>query len=148
MATRKPLPFPIGSPDETEASFYEALQLGDIARLMAVWADDEATLCIHPGWPRLVGAAAIRASYERMFAHGPVDVWAEDVRRWQSAASAVHSVVERVGVLTPEGLRAVHIYATNVYVKTSVGWRLVAHHAGPGMAGEPAEAAPISSAIH
>ncbi|MBE2241488.1 MAG: nuclear transport factor 2 family protein [Burkholderiaceae bacterium] len=141
-------PSAIGSPDEAEAGFYEALQQGNIVRLMAAWADDDGIVCIHPGWPRLVGAAAIRDSYERIFAHGPVDVWPGDTLRWQAGSTAVHSVVERVGVLTPQGLHAVHVLATNVYLKTALGWRLVAHHASPGTAGEPAEAAPPSSAIH
>ena len=137
-----------GSPEEAEARFYEALQQGDIARLMSAWAEDEEVVCVHPGWPRLIGTAAIRASYERMFAHGPVDVWPENTRRLQTGSTAVHSVVERVGVLAAQGLRSVHVDATNVYAMTALGWRLVAHHASPSMAGEPVEAAPPSSAIH
>ena len=92
-----------GSPEEAEARFYEALQQGDIARLMSAWAEDEEVVCVHPGWPRLIGTAAIRASYERMFAHGPVDVWPENTRRLQTGSTAVHSVVERVGVLAAQG---------------------------------------------
>jgi ketosteroid isomerase-like protein len=141
-------PSAIGSAEETEARFYEALQQADLERLMSAWADDDAVVCVHPGWPRLVGLAAIRASFERIFGHGPVDVWPERTRRLQSGSTAVHSVVERVGVLTAQGLRSVHVDATNVFVNTALGWRLVAHHASPSTAGEPAEAAPPSSAIH
>ncbi len=53
--------------DDIEQQFYEALQHGDLERLMAVWADDDDIVCVHPGGPRLVGAAAIRASFEAMF---------------------------------------------------------------------------------
>ena len=49
-----------GTPDDAEAQFYEALQQGDIERLMALWADDDEIFCVHPGGPRMVGAAAIR----------------------------------------------------------------------------------------
>ena len=36
-----------GSPDETEAMFYEALQKGDVDLLMSCWAeDDESYVCI------------------------------------------------------------------------------------------------------
>jgi formyltetrahydrofolate deformylase len=67
------LPLPAaatGSPDELEAEFYEALQQGDIERLMAVWADDDEIVCVHPGGGRVIGAAAIRASFEAIFAAG------------------------------------------------------------------------------
>ena len=55
---------PIDSPDEIEQQFYEALQRGDIERLMAVWSDDEEIVCVPPGGGRVVGAAAIRAAEE------------------------------------------------------------------------------------
>ena len=57
-----------GSADEIEAAFYDALQSGDIERLMACWADEEDIVCVHPGGPRLLGADSIRNSFEAMFA--------------------------------------------------------------------------------
>ena len=41
-----------GSADEIEAAFYEALQKGDIDRLMACWSDDDEVVCVHPGGHR------------------------------------------------------------------------------------------------
>ena len=148
MPSRKPLPSAIGSPDETEAQFYEALQQGDVERLMAVWSDDDEIVCVHPGGPRLVGPAAIRATFESMFAHGTIDARPESVRRLQTNASAVHSVLERVRLMTPEGPRSAWVIATNVYQKSPQGWRLVAHHASPGALEEPSEAPPAPSVLH
>ncbi len=148
MAVRKPPPLSIGSADETEAQFYEALQQGDIERLMAAWADDDDVVCVHPGGPRLVGLAAIRAAFECMFAHGPIDARPEGVRRLQTNSSAVHSVIERVQVMTQEGPRGAYVIATNVYQKSPQGWRLVAHHASPGALGEPSEALSVPSVLH
>jgi ketosteroid isomerase-like protein len=148
MPSRKPPPSALGSADETEAQFYEALQQGDIERLMAAWADDEEIVCVHPGGPRVVGIAAIRAAFESIFAHGAVDAHPERVRRLQSHGSAVHSVLERVNLMTPEGPRSAWVIATNVYQKTPQGWRLVAHHASPGLQDQPAEAAQASSVLH
>ena len=68
MARTKPVA-PLGSPDEIEQQFYEALQRGDIERLMATWSDDEDISCVHPGGPRVVGAVAIRAAFEAIFAN-------------------------------------------------------------------------------
>ena len=63
-----------GSPDETEAMFYEALQKGDVDLLMSCWAEDDEIVCVHPGGSRLMGAAAIRAAFEGMFAQGSIRV--------------------------------------------------------------------------
>ena len=121
-----------GTADDTEAAFYEALQSGDIDKLMACWADEDEIVCVHPGGPRLVGAAAIRATFDAMFANGRISAWPERVRRIEAMASSVHNLIERIEVLTPEGPREAFVTATNVYHKTAQGWRLVAHHASPG----------------
>lgn len=124
-----------GSPDNVEMDFYESLRSGDVGKLMACWADEDDIACIHPGGPRLLGAAAIRASFEAMFANGgTVPVTAEQVRRVASVASAVHHVLERVDLLTPQGAAQGYVLATNVYQQTAQGWRLVVHHASPGSA--------------
>lgn len=125
-----------GTPDDTEAAFYEALQAGDIDRLMACWADDDDILCLHPGGPRLLGPGAIRAAFAAMFEHGTLRARPTQVHRVQALASAMHSVVERVEVMLPDGPREATVYATNVYHKTPQGWRLVAHHASAGAAPE------------
>src|ERR1700740_1538995 len=96
-------PAPLASPDDTEQQFYEALQRGDIDRLMAVWSDDEEISCVHPGGPRVIGAAAIRAAFEAIFANGAVNARPEKVRRLQTLTSAVHSVLEHVQIMTAEG---------------------------------------------
>ncbi|MDD0812356.1 nuclear transport factor 2 family protein [Curvibacter sp. RS43] len=121
-----------GSADETEAAFYEALQTADIGLLMSCWADEDDIVCVHPGGPRLVGAGAIRAAFEMLFAQGALAVRIERVQRVDALASAVHSVIERIEVLTASGPREAWVVATNVYHKTAQGWRLVAHHASPG----------------
>ena len=64
-----------GNADDVEAAFYEALQNGDIDKLMACWADDDDIVCIHPGGPRVVGAMAIRATFEAMFSNGSIRAW-------------------------------------------------------------------------
>ena len=51
-----------------------------------------------------------------------------------AVSSAVPSVVGQVEVMLPDGLHQAVVMATNVYHKTPEGWRLVAHHASPGVA--------------
>ena len=136
-----------GSADEVEAAFYEALQHGDIDALMACWADEDEIVCVHPGGPRLVGVLAIREAFEAMFARGSIRATPERVRRIDALAAAVHNVLERVELLTAEGPRHAWVVATNVYLKTAEGWRLVAHHASPGRS-EGVEATAPGQLLH
>jgi uncharacterized protein (TIGR02246 family) len=136
------------SSDDAEAQFYEALQRADIEKLMAVWSDDDDICCVHPNGPRMIGAAAIRTAFEAMFGNGAIDARPERVRRVQTHDCAVHSVVERIQVMTDEGPQMAWVLATNVYVKTSLGWRLVAHHASPGTEQELPEVGETPSVLH
>lgn len=144
---RKPK-LPPGSPDDTEHAFYDALQHADLERLMACWADEDDILCVHPGGPRLVGHAAIRASFEGLLAQGGVALHPEQVRRLDAGACSVHSVVERLDVFSDDGVRPAWVLATNVYAKTAQGWRLVAHHAGPGPSDGPVEGQAAQPLLH
>lgn len=138
-----------GTPDEVEASFYEALNVGDLEALMACWADEDEIACIHPGGGRLCGAGAIRAAFETLFAHGgAVRVRPEQIRRVDSLASAVHHVLERVEVLGPDGPGSAYVVATNVYHKTPQGWRMVVHHASPGSSDDMAQTLATPQVLH
>ena len=138
-----------GSADEVEVAFYEALQQGDLEQLMACWADEDDIFCIHPGGPRVVGASAIRATFEAMFVNGgAIRAFPQAVRKVASVASCVHNVVERVEVLTPEGPQNGWVIATNVYHRTAHGWRLVAHHASPGTTHDVQEIAGSPTVLH
>ena len=146
MAKAKKQDVAVGaSADEIETCFYEALQSGDLERLMACWADEDDIVCIHPGGPRLVGVHAIRAAFDAMFSNGSIRAWPESARKIEALASSVHSVRERIEMLTHEGPRQAYVIATNVYHKTAQGWRMVAHHASPGAEQEAQE---VSEAPH
>jgi ketosteroid isomerase-like protein len=134
---RPPAASLIGSADEVEAEFYEALRLGDIERLMALWADDDEIVCVHPGGTRIVGGAAIRASFEAIFANGGIPVRPEQVHRLAAMGSALHHLVERVEVRGEQGPQTAWVTATNLYLKTARGWRLASHHASPALGHEP-----------
>ena len=121
-----------GSADMIESTFYEAMQSGDIDKLMGCWADEEDIVCVHPGGTRLLGATAIRAAFEALFANGSIAVYPSQIHKVESLTSAVHSVIERIDVLTNEGPRQAQVMVTNVYHRTAQGWRMVAHHASPG----------------
>lgn len=148
MRKPKVLPADTSSADDIESAFYEALQTGDIDKLMACWADEDEIVCIHPGGPRLLGAGTIRAAFDAMFAHGTIQASAEKVHRVEALGCSVHSVLERIEVLTEEGPRHAYVIATNVYQKTPQGWRMVAHHASPGTPQELLEVSSAPTMLH
>jgi ketosteroid isomerase-like protein len=147
---RKPKVSPAngGTADDIEAAFYEALQGGDIDKLMACWADEDDIVCVHPGGPRLVGVAAIRGAFDSMFANGTIRAHAEKVRKVEAMSASVHSVLERIEVMTEEGPAHAYVIATNVYHKTAQGWRLVAHHTSPGTPREMQEISDTPQVLH
>lgn len=149
MARRpKPMVALLGSAQDTETSFYEALQAGDIDRVMACWADDDEVVCIHPGGPRLIGLGAIRAAFEQLLNQGSLRIDAEAAHSVAGPDSAVHSVRERIEVLTPQGPMSAFVLATNVYQRTAQGWRLVCHHGSPAGQHEPADVAEKPPVLH
>jgi ketosteroid isomerase-like protein len=136
----------LASPEDTEAQFYEALQQADLNRLMACWSDEEEVSCVHPGGPRVVGLGAIRAAFEVVFAQGVIGAHPERVRRVQTNECAIHQVLERVVV---EGNpQTAWVIATNVYLKTAMGWRMVVHHASPGTAHDIQEVIEEPATLH
>ena len=137
-----------GSADEVEQAFYEALLNADIEQFMSCWAEEDEIVCIQPGGARLIGAGAIRHAFEAMFAQGPVAARPQQVHRIEALASAVHHLVERVAVQTPQGERIAWVAATNVYHKTPQGWRLVAHHASPARPQDAADPAVQPTVLH
>ena len=148
MRKVKPPPPHVGSADETESHFYQALQTGDIEKLMSCWADEDDIVCVHPGGARLLGAGSIRAAFDTMFTNGSIQVKAEKVHRVESLDASVHSVLERIEVLTEDGPRHAYVIATNVYQKTPLGWRMVAHHASPGTPREMLEVNDSPQVLH
>ena len=130
----------MGTAVDAEAAFYDAIARADIQALMALWAEDDDIVCVHPGGGRLIGHAAIRASWEAVFERGPVHISVSRLHETHNMLTAVHSIVEEIH--RSEGRQPdLHIIATNVFLKTPQGWRIVIHHAsvapGPAPSHQP-----------
>jgi len=118
----------LGTAEDIEAAFYDAIGRADIDALMALWAEDEDILCVHPGAARLIGHAAIRASWEAIFERGGVVIRPRQLLITQNLMTAIHNIVEEINQADNEH-QELHIVATNVYLKTPQGWRIAVHHA-------------------
>ena len=114
---------------DAENALYEALERGDLEGMMAVWAEDEEIICVHPGGPRLSGPDEVRSSWARIFSGGA----GPRVHITQQVAVtgmmiAVHSVHENF-TIEGDARAQVPMIATNVYLRTAAGWRMIVHHA-------------------
>lgn len=123
---------PYASPDEAEAAFYKAFESSDLEAMMAVWAADEAIVCVHPLGPRLEGPQQVAESWRRIFEGGSgLRFRITDARHLLGSDLVVHLVRENIAVLADHG-RESTVLATNVYRRNADGWRMVLHHASPG----------------
>jgi uncharacterized protein (TIGR02246 family) len=119
---------------DAENAFYEALERSDLEGMMAVWSEDEDIICVHPGGPRLAGQDQVRESWAKIFAGGPGPrVTITQQVAVSAMMIAVHSVHENFHL--PNDPRAqAPVVATNVYLRTAAGWRMIVHHASPAPA--------------
>ena len=118
---------------DAENAFYEALERCDLDGMMAVWAEDEEIVCVHPAGARLTGQDQVRESWAKLFAAGPrARLRIEQQVAISGMMLAVHSVFETFSI---QGQKAeaqpLPIVATNVYLRTAAGWRMIVHHASP-----------------
>ena len=127
------------TPDDASTAFYDAFESADLPAMMAVWAESDTVVCIHPRGPRLVGFDSVRDSWAQIFAAGGrLRVATTDVCTFEGPSIAVQTVVEMVSAQGSQD-GPTPVCATNVFELTEGGWRLVIHHASPMMVPETPE---------
>lgn len=135
------------TPSDCEAAFYNAFERADLNLMMAVWADEPGVVCIHPQGSRLAGLTAIRESFTEIFSHGPnANLKVSELRNHEGQTLAIHSVYETFVV--PGQLAMAPVLATNVYMLTPNGWRMVLHHGSHSPQGTTAEEQGVSRILH
>ena len=144
---KKPLKLFATSTD-CEAAFYDALERADLNLMMTVWADEPGIVCIHPQGPRLAGLSAIRSSFTELFSHGPnAKLKVSELRKHQGQTLAIHSVYETFTL--PDRKEAIPpVLATNVYLLTPHGWRMILHHASLSPQGTTPEEQGVMRILH
>ncbi len=109
-------------------AFYSAHEQRDLVAMEAVWEQGPSCVCIHPGWPILRGWDAILNSWTRIFA-GPgrnqfiLTNISGSVRGTTAWVTLDENMMDQANTGT--------IAATNMFVRTDSGWRLVLHHGSP-----------------
>ncbi len=118
------------SPQDAALAFYRAFEAQDIDAMMTAWADDEDIVCVHPGGARLVGYDAVRSGWEQLFAgDAKLSFRLEQIVVLETVGLAMQSAIEQV--YSADGTARGSAAATNVFMRTPSGWRMVCHHASP-----------------
>ena len=118
---------------EANKRFYDAFGALDIEMMDQVWEASDQALCVHPGWQPLVGWQPIRASWEGIFDNTTLMHF-----NLRYVNVAVHGdsgwviCVENITTVLQGRASDFSALATNIFVRTPQGWRMVAHHASPG----------------
>jgi len=118
------------SPQDAALAFYQAFEARDLDAMMAAWADDEEIICVHPGGPRMVGYDAVRTAWEQLFSgDAKLSFRLDEIVVIETVGLAMQSAIEHVS--TSAGTARGTAVATNVFMRTPSGWRVVCHHASP-----------------
>jgi ketosteroid isomerase-like protein len=129
------------------AAFYEAFERADFDAMQELWADDEGVVCVHPATEPIRGRRDVMRSWMVLMANSPyIQFFLTDIEG--VVVGDVASVTCTENVLsasqdTPIGAFAGgHATATNVFRRTSHGWRLWVHHASPVLSSQSDDASP------
>lgn len=135
------------TPHDAEAAFYDAFMKQDLEAMMAVWADDDEVYCVHPRGPRITGVAPVRESWRQIFASAQnVKFQVREQHLLNAMMVSIHSVYEHISMGGETRARGC-VLATNIYMRTERGWRMMVHHASPAPAVEKVET-PRAKTLH
>jgi ketosteroid isomerase-like protein len=125
--------------EEVNRALYAAVENADLDAMTALWAadtDGREVVCVHPGWPPVLGRAHVLRSWALVMAGAPyVQFFLTDVRTQVLGDVAVVTCAENIltglGGAAGDGLSGGRVVTTNVFLRTDQGWRAVVHHASP-----------------
>ncbi|MFF8603275.1 nuclear transport factor 2 family protein [Streptomyces sp. NPDC015232] len=126
------------------------MEQGDFDTVTDLWLDDGATAisCVHPGWPVLTGRGEVLRSYALIMANTDyIQFFLTDVEISLADDVAIVTCTENIlsGGPAENGaelgpLVGQLVVATNVFRRTSDGWKVWSHHGSPVIPeGEPDE---------
>ncbi|MGW4162779.1 nuclear transport factor 2 family protein [Streptomyces sp. NPDC004788] len=117
------------------------MEQGDFDTITELWLDDGATpvSCVHPGWPVLSGRGDVLRSYALIMANTDyIQFFLTDVEISLADDVAVVTCTENIlsGGPAEDGaelgpLVGQLVVATNVFRRTSEGWKVWSHHGSP-----------------
>lgn len=115
---------------EANDHFYRALETLDLAAMERLWLHAPWVRCIHPGWDVLVGWEGVLESWRRIFEDTPwIRVTATQVQVEVFGDVALVGCAENITTGQDGDVVVAVAQATNLFMRTADGWRLIHHHA-------------------
>ncbi len=116
----------------TNDAFYRAFEKKDIAAMTLLWSRGTGSSCVHPGSSLLQGWAAVRRSWEGIFANADYLEIDSDVLSAEISGATAYVLVEEKVLQISSGRRLeARSLATNIFQKLGPKWYLVHHHGSP-----------------
>jgi uncharacterized protein (TIGR02246 family) len=122
------------TPEAVEEAYYRAFEAADIEAMMAVWAEADHVVCVHPvGGHQLRGREAVLEGWIHVFARElDMRITLAEVTRTRVGDLAIHAGEEHILRRADPEMRGIVVF-TNVYQREADGgWRMILHHASPG----------------
>jgi ketosteroid isomerase-like protein len=118
------------TPQDIEAAFYRAFEAANVVDMMALWADLDDIICVHPMGGTLRGRAAVEQSWREIFSGGPkIQFQLSNVQYLTTTDTlAVHILRENIILRNSEHTIA-PVISTNIYRWLNDSWRMILHHA-------------------
>lgn len=128
------------TPQDAEDAFYDALEDGDLERLLTVWADSDDICCLLPMYPMIIGRDGVADVFTHLFSQGHGVALSIAHLHWiETDDLAIHQIEETIQDPPPGGPPPVPFYGTNIFRKFDTGWRMVIHQNAPTPAPPPPE---------
>ena len=110
-------------------AFYAAFEAGDMDAMSDVWEHSDRVSCVHPGWNRLHGWAAVAASWFALFQNGQhlqfiitnEEASLDGDLAWVTCDENLLSDQQVGGTVA----------ALNLFALGADGWKLLVHHGSP-----------------
>jgi len=120
------------TPQDAEDAYYDALEDGDLNRLLSIWADTDDICCLLPMYPMIQGRDGVRDVFSHLLAQSHGVTLAINHLNWiQTDDIAIHLVEETIQNTPAGSPPAPPFYGTNIYRKDNSGWRLIVHQNAP-----------------
>lgn len=103
-------------------AFYQAIAARDLAAMAALWVERAPAVCIHPGWPPLVGRDHVLESWQNILS-------ARTAPRIRCAEPRALAYGPAVLVVCRELVSGAGLSAANLFVAEDGAWRLAHHQA-------------------
>jgi ketosteroid isomerase-like protein len=114
---------------QANQEFYRAFETLKIEEMEKMWAKNTDIQCGHPGWRVLRGWGPVMESWKRIFENTPsMQFTLTDVKVEVRGEIAWVTLYENLNSSVQGQNYSAAILTTNIFQKTSEGWRMILHH--------------------